>query len=782
VTLTGTAAELAATKCKGQINCKDVSIRFVGFPYLVENISGSMDVTESSMAVNSLKARHGQVDIVLDGYSKGFRETWDCNLCLSSPNMLLDDDLYRALPTNYKKLWLIFSPTGQVSGDFRFRAIGTDIRETNLQAQLINASVICQYFPYPMKNFSGTVRATQDTFELTNLSSQHNGSRITLNGLITETDTKSPVYDFTIQAENVPINSDLIMACPAEQRDLIEKFQIVDSTAQGNIHVFSVPDQNKPIDYLAEISASAKSVTHKDWPIELSNVYVKAAFSSGSLSIKDFEAEYNGSKVNLTGTVWPASDHKPTGFCLSLKADNISLNSDIINLAIDTKYADLFNQFEFGGNVNLTADIGSNARCDCAGMKLTVDCLGNTAVFKNFALPLKDITGKVIITPDGVALRNLTTVIAKDVKLASDSPRLRFDADIAISTGSIQQARFSVLGTNLPLDERLSVALGPQFEPVYKKIAPTGRFDINLPDITLSTTADNNRILEVIGTASLNNCTFFANRAISDFNANLDLDLTHQFGKGLNQARILICADSLKIKNRPIRNLTLPLLFQNDGRIIADDFSADCLGGKITGSATLTPTQPDGQWAYKIHTIATGIDSAVFVWPNLTDNNQNFGRIDADLAVSGKLHDIAQARGRLNVEVRNMKPRQKGYVAQIRSALNEVVKRRFDFTTMKMDSYIHGSNLDINQLDLYGPSDALRGSGRIDLKNGTVKINFTVHTAGRRYEPSFIDSLAAGLVPAFLKVEVLGNLDNPKIKTTPLPIIKNSLQIIGTKK
>jgi len=54
---------------------------------------------------------------------------------------------------------------------------------------------------------------------------------------------------------------------------------------------------------------------------------------------------------------------------------------------------------------------------------------------------------------------------------------------------------------------------------------------------------------------------------------------------------------------------------------------------------------------------------------------------------------------------------------------------------------------------------------------------------GRRLvgnEPTFLGSLTESLGQAVVRIEVTGNINDPKVETKTLPVVKDSLKILGT--
>jgi len=105
----------------------------------------------------------------------------------------------------------------------------------------------------------------------------------------------------------------------------------------------------------------------------------------------------------------------------------------------------------------------------------------------------------------------------------------------------------------------------------------------------------------------------------------------------------------------------------------------------------------------------------------------------------------------------------------------------FAFEQMLVDSYIKRDSLFIERFDLSGESVAFKGSGKMDLRGHNVDLTLTAR--GRRLataEPSIWQSLTENLGQAVVRMEVTGDIYEPQIKTTALPVIKDSLGILGT--
>jgi hypothetical protein len=104
------------------------------------------------------------------------------------------------------------------------------------------------------------------------------------------------------------------------------------------------------------------------------------------------------------------------------------------------------------------------------------------------------------------------------------------------------------------------------------------------------------------------------------------------------------------------------------------------------------------------------------------------------------------------------------------------------FEQMYVDSYLKRNSLFVRKLDLSGKSIAFSGSGSLDLQSRNVDLALT--SRGKRLatdDPSILESLTEALTQAVVRMDVTGDLYDPKITTKTLPLIDQTLKIFGTK-
>lgn len=788
VVLTGKAKQIAKTQCRGYLGCRDISIQYFEFPYLVEHLDGRIDVTENSMNMKNVKAAHGKVPITMSGYCSGFGATMDSRIVLSSTNMILDNDLYAALLENHKKLWYIFSPAGVVSGDFIFTAKPPDKRIMEIYGDLVNVSIICQYFPYPIKDITGKIAMCSEKIELKDVVSKRNGGTIKMQGLITKANTLNPQYDFKIQADDIAIDKELINAFPQEQKKFFSNFEI-QAKGDADIHICSVDNNEMPVDYLAKLSLTGQRISHPLLPQPLTNISLDANLTPATLYIESFKADFNESPVDAAGTIWTGMGKEPVGYCMRLRTLHLPLDANLVGTVLGQSSAQLLEDYKFKGPVNLDATIAKNSKIKCPPFEVAVDCLGDTAAISQLNLPLKDITGRVIVKPDTIEFDSLAaTPVDGFNKPTIDSnqpekpPRITLDGKINMTRQDINSAELKLNATEISLDERFATVLG-KMGKYYTELEPAGKFDLSLDRIKLYKNDANDKMLLLDGTALFKNCSIGQKKPVANIYAMLDINAQYKVGTGLQDCNLFLNVQNVTVKDRPFKNLRVPIITDiNNEKVVVQDFVGDFLGGRVTGAAEFRTDSSGKLSKYSISMALSQVDSESFVSPKTAGPSDTNGTVDGELNIQGDFQQPGTAVGRLIAQATGLKPKQTGIVGLIQKAIYEAINKELPLDNVKIQAVIKGKIVYITTFDIYGPTASLRGTGTYEPASDIINVDFKAYSAaGKEGPPSFIDSLTSGLASAFLKVEMRGTLENPQIKVIPLPFIEKSLEIIGTK-
>ncbi|MHC4623195.1 MAG: hypothetical protein ACYS4W_04765 [Planctomycetota bacterium] len=189
VTASGNFKHLSAGKFGGTVTCKDVSICDRKFPYPVEHITGQIALTENSVRLDNLSGRHGEVRMNFNGWTIDSGSERQYDIEVTSDNMVLNSDLYKALNPKHKKLWDSFSPKGVVGIDYHLRRLSPDDKRKALTVELLGTQGAYRNFPYPLKNVAGRLHFEHGQIIFSDVVSEYDGRGITINGKVVPQET-----------------------------------------------------------------------------------------------------------------------------------------------------------------------------------------------------------------------------------------------------------------------------------------------------------------------------------------------------------------------------------------------------------------------------------------------------------------------------------------------------------------------------------------------------------------------------------------------------------------
>ena len=826
VAASGNFDRLSESTTTGKIYCKDVSVCDRQFPYAIEHLAGEVDFTQDGVVLNALSGKHGDVDITIDGMVKGFGPVQQYQLRITSNNMLLDNDLYGALSADQKNVWDAFSPAGRVAVDQRFSRKSQADSKTTLTIELLDAHATYKHFPYPLRNLTGKLFLERDSVLVSDVVSQIEGCKITFNGNVSSYNTEQPTCYLSIKADNVPLDSTLASALPAGQKSLYDQFAM-SGLADAQVKIFTLhqsPESGQKwrASFLADVtlkeaclSAARSSGAAKDEkaggsPLVISNISATAVITPDSISIKRLAGRCSDGQVSVTGSISPANQDfgelsraaQPSRYHLTVDAKQTQLSAELVDL-LPGSAKKIFSESAPQGRINLTADLRKAAEDKEPSYQIAIECLGDSIVFKQFAYPLNNVTGKLAITNKTLTFENVAAAPAAgqseiaDRKLVVsqvEPSQIVLNGQVRLADGALGQARperaewgsLELSASDIPFDEQLGTALTSKgIAPFYGKLRPSGRFDLDSVNIKIFAANDPDFIgVDFAGAVRLKDCRFDLSGTEAQLNALLKAKGLYKIGSGFSAGALSLSADDLTVKGKAITNLNADINYDPDTQSwLAENLLADCYGGRVAGKLEIGGRRPgigDRKLKYLLQVGFDKVDLRQFF-----ANDHTSGTMRGALSVVAEVgaSPLAEQVGQCRLIIRDMQVGKLSPLAKLLYVLKLTEPKDFAFEQMVVDSYIKGDKLLFEKLDLSGQAIAFSGAGQMDLASDNVDLVLTAR--GKRLaaaEPSLVQSLAEGLGQAVVRMEVTGNVHDPQVTTRALPVIEDSLKILGTKR
>jgi len=554
---------------------------------------------------------------------------------------------------------------------------------------------------------------------------------------------------------------------------------------------------------VADLSFKDVSLKSDKFSLPVSNVSANAVFTPDLITVKNFSGKYGDGLVSLAGRIWPGRKEQELRYHLSLNFKQVLLNDDLFNFVPESMkeiVADLKPQ----GKLNLVADLNKDSLTEPPDYSITLECLGDSANFPQFPCPLRNITGTLSIKKDSITFKDISATLGESVPAATEALTIQLNGQIALADNAFSSAFLRLSANDILFDERLGRFLPENIQLLYSGLRPAGRFDFDFGSIQVRPTDDGRKSVDFAGDIRFNNCLF----KISDAEVELDAPLKIKgrylwhglpgrgliMGRmpvphGLDDCRIAFDGGTLRIQGKSFTNLKADILYEPDLRCWSTvDLLADCYDGKAAGRFEFKSDGgvTDGASEYLLQVGFDDIDLQQFLsdtkYKDIPENGYTSGKMNGSLSINARIGDSSSRIGTCRMAMSDMQIGQLSPLAKILQVLKLTEPQDYAFDQMFVDSYIRRNDLLIKKLDLSGQAVAFYGSGRVDLQ--TRDVDLSLIARGHRLataDPSVLQSLTEELGRAVVKMDVTGDFYDPKVTTKALPVIEETLQILGTK-
>jgi hypothetical protein len=784
MTAKGNLNALDASEVDGRVVCKDVSVCDQRFPYPIDHLSGPVDFSRSSVILNQLTGKHGDTDLAIQGSVQGYGEDQQYVYQVTSDNMALDEELYAALYPGPKRLWDAFKPHGIVGVDYRLSRSSPTEKSSFLAVSLHDVSATFQSFPYPLRGLTGKLYFDRDDITISNVVASDAGCQIALNGKVTDSSAEKPVYNITLDANNIPLDRKLGDVLPAPQRELYRHFDSV-GVADMRARVFTSRDGNDvgPASFFADLTVKKASLRMDDLPEPISNIDAEATITPDSLSIAKAVGRYSESPVSLAGGVRFADDGRPRQYSLKVAATGMPFDDKMMQ-ALPQSVRPSLTALHLEGKTDVSIEFTKIDANDPPEYRVVVKCLGDTIKDDRFVYPLSDVHGTVTVDRKAVLLAELKArpMLQTEPDL---NPLIQIDGRFPLEPGAITSGNLTVRAADMLFTEALGQALPRRYAGIYRDLVPRGPFDLQWRASKVARDSEGRYIIDFDGRVDFKTCSLSLSGTGAELAGTLGLKGVYDSEKGLTEGLLRLAADRLTVKEKDFTDVKANVVYDPNAAVWSSEhFLGDCYDGRVLGDLNVGEVRP-GVMQYLLTVAFSQVDLEPFLLGRrttaLADKSTSSGTMNAALSLGGQVGDGSSRLGACRVHVVDMQVGKVSPFAKLLAVLSLTEPADYTFERMLIESYLRRNKLLIHKFDMAGKSVAFTGNGTMDLLDGNL--NLTLTARGKRLaesRPSVIDSLTEGLGGAVVRMEVTGKAASPQVETKTLPVIEDSLKILGT--
>jgi hypothetical protein len=214
-----------------------------------------------------------------------------------------------------------------------------------------------------------------------------------------------------------------------------------------------------------------------------------------------------------------------------------------------------------------------------------------------------------------------------------------------------------------------------------------------------------------------------------------------------------------------------------------------CYDGKLMGKFELSRSL-DMSSNYLLQVGFSDINLKDFIGDSIPQpdpkSEHSTGNISGSLSVDGsldRLSDSASSKvGTCRLSITDMQVGKLSLLSKLLNVLQLAVPEDFAFDRMTVDSYLKDEQVLIRYVGLTGSKAAFSGSGWIDLQSDEISLILYAgdsRATGTKYP--VLQSFTTSLGYAVVRIEVSGKYYDPQIITQALPVIQDTLKLLGTK-
>jgi hypothetical protein len=362
---------------------------------------------------------------------------------------------------------------------------------------------------------------------------------------------------------------------------------------------------------------------------------------------------------------------------------------------------------------------------------------------------------------------------------------VRIDGSVSLVNDGFESGSFTLKTKDVLFTEELGEALPEGMARVYRELSPRGPFELDLTTLRVTNVAQDENRVEFKGKADLAGCRLNLAGAGSELYGILETAGSYSTKHGFAEGRVQLAADRLAIKGKDVTSLSVDAVYEpNTGKWSAEDFVGDCYSGRLLGSLEVA-TDAARVPQYRLGLALRRVDLQDFLSAGKTgaaaEKNYSSGILNASLSLGAQVGKTSSRLGTCRIRVADMQVGKVSPLANLLSVLRLSEPTDYAFERLLIDSYVRQDNLLIRAFDLSGKNVAFAGSGTVNLP--TEEVDLVLTARGQRValaEPSILESLTEGLGGAVVRMEVTGKADDPHVETKALPVIEDSLRILGT--
>lgn len=312
----------AAWEIRGEVRPLEIAMRYSGFPYPVEHLSGTLQLDPHGIQLEGMVGRSGEGTIRLEG-NAAFDEQRALSVLaleIAAEDIAIDAALLNALPQETAKSLAPWRPHGHVDiwTTITQRARGDAVRQESL-VRLKGAAVTIPDSDIQLHELNGTLRIDDAQLLLEGVTGEWLETPFEARGQLGRPWGRS-AFELTLRANDVRLTREVRAALPAGWRTGLAGWQI-DGGVGVDVALRRAADG--AVDWAGAVQLHGASVQHDGMPRAVENVRGTVHVDSKGARAEDLDAVVGDSELSFS-FIWSNDGPEQRGR-LTLSARNLEV-------------------------------------------------------------------------------------------------------------------------------------------------------------------------------------------------------------------------------------------------------------------------------------------------------------------------------------------------------------------------------------------------------------------------------------------------------------------------
>lgn len=768
---------------EGEFAFRNSSARYIFFPYRLHELNGIIQFRpDGRIALKDIIGVHDRGRVVINGLLGG-RLSHEGQLTITGENISLSEDLLVCLDEREQELIRRFHATAEANVRVEMRRPARPLDgplppwDTDVDLHFVDGSVNLDGFPYPLDHLGGRMHIAKKRIEVTDFSARRRAGRVVVNGWASDVPDRGVAFDLALKATDIEMDEVLGKALPSSGRRLYERFQPTGVAEINGTLRTTEPGGTMTCDLNASLAKTSVIIPESDSRLE--DARARLRITPEMLAVSELQARFGQAEVRCEAKI-PLAEDDPH-LALHLAADRLPLD-DTLRQTLPPILRDIWDSFKPEGVAAVDVRYerpGPTSRPagttqpmslpdEPFDYTVTVEPLGCKATYVEFPLPLKDVRGRITVTPREIRIEPTTATHEGSPIGLSGTVRRQADATAIELAINAKDVGFS---------ESLRQVLPWRMRRLWNDVKPTGKADLVFDRLAMTLSPTQRSAWEFAGSIELKGMSLALGSALTDIHGTIRargrMGEQWEIDGDLNWPTVQVDGRPLgKVKARFARPAGDPVL-----RI--QQILGDFCGGSIMAEVDID-TSRSGP-AFGLSLAAREVSMGQFLNAGLRPDQPRLdlqGKVEGNLVLAGRFGDPLSRHGSGSVTIREAQMLRLPFLLAMLQAANKPAEDQSAFQDAQLTFAVDGDQLLFDEIDLRGKTLSMVGAGRVLTPTETLDLTLLIGSPLRLPRIEVLSDLLEGVARELVEVRVEGTLDAPTFRAELVRSIRKTLDTI----